>query len=137
MARGRIILVAVSNAQMVIALTLKLSTTIESEKFMARKLKNIHPGEILNEEFLKPLGISAYRLARETGMPQTRVSDIVHERRAITADTALRLSQFFGNSAGFWLGLQNDFDLEEQGRNLKRDLARISRYEQFVSTGDS
>ncbi len=78
------------------------------------KLKNIHPGEILNEEFLIPLEISAYRLAKETFIPQTRVSEILIGKRRITADTALRLSKFFGNSPRFWLGLQNDYDLEEE-----------------------
>jgi addiction module HigA family antidote len=78
------------------------------------KLKNIHPGEILNEEFLIPLGITAYRLAKETFIPQTRVSEILKGNRRITDDTALRLSKFSGNSPLFWLGLQNDFDLEEE-----------------------
>src|ERR1700694_191052 len=78
------------------------------------KLPNIHPGEILNEEFLIPLNITPYRLAEETNIPQTRISEIVKGNRRITADTALRLSQFFGNSAKFWLGLQDDFDLEAE-----------------------
>ena len=78
------------------------------------KLKNIHPGEILSEEFLLPLNISAYRLAKDIEIPQTRVSEIVKGNRRITADTALRLSKYFGNSAKFWLGLQDDFDLEEE-----------------------
>lgn len=77
-------------------------------------LKNIHPGEILSEEFLLPLKISAYKLAKDTGIPQTRVSEIIKGNRRITADTALRLSKYFGNSAKFWLGLQDDFDLEEE-----------------------
>ena len=76
------------------------------------KLKNITPGEILQEEFLIPLGISQYRLAKELKIPQTRVSGIINGNRRITADTALRLSLFFGNSAKFWLGLQDDFDIE-------------------------
>jgi addiction module HigA family antidote len=76
------------------------------------KLNNITPGEILHEEFLIPLGISQYRLAKELNIPQTRVSGIINNSRRITADTALRLSLFFGNSAKFWLGLQNDFDIE-------------------------
>ena len=80
---------------------------------MAR-LNNIHPGEILLEEFLKPLSISAYRLSKDIGIPQTRISAILKGRRRITADTALRLSKYFGNSAKFWLGLQDDFDLEEE-----------------------
>ena len=76
------------------------------------KLKNITPGEILQEEFLIPMGISQYRLAKELDIPQTRISGIVNGSRRITADTALRLSLFFGNSAKFWLGLQDDFDIE-------------------------
>lgn len=78
------------------------------------KLNNIHPGEILNEEFLIPMEISAYRLSKDLEIPQTRVSQIIRGRRRITADTALRLSSYFGNSAKFWLGLQDDFDLEEE-----------------------
>ena len=89
------------------------------------KLKNIHPGEILIEEFLKPLEISAYRLSKEIGIPQTRTSQIIKGKRRITADTALRLSKFFGNSAKFWLGLQNDFDIEEGSNNLKMELSKI------------
>jgi antitoxin HigA-1 len=77
-------------------------------------LRNIHPGEVLSEEFLLPLKISAYKLAKDTGIPQTRVSEIIKGNRRITADTALRLSKYFGNSAKFWLGLQDDFDLEEE-----------------------
>jgi len=76
------------------------------------KLKNITPGEILQEEFLIPMDISQYRLAKELNIPQTRVSGIINGNRRITADTALRLSLFFGNSAKFWLGLQDDFDIE-------------------------
>ena len=78
------------------------------------KLKNIHPGEVLAEEFLKPLNITAYKLAKDIEIPQTRVSEIVKGNRRITADTALRLSKYFGNSAKFWLGLQDDFDIEEE-----------------------
>jgi addiction module HigA family antidote len=78
------------------------------------KLKNIHPGEILSEEFLIPLNISAYKLAKDIEIPQTRVSQILKGNRRITADTALRLSKYFGNSAKFWLGLQDDFDIEEE-----------------------
>jgi len=78
------------------------------------KLRNIHPGEILSEEFLVPLNISAYKLAKDIEIPQTRISEIVKGNRRITADTALRLSKYFGNSAKFWLGLQDDFDLEEE-----------------------
>jgi len=93
------------------------------------KLKNIHPGEILNEEFLLPLNISAYRLAKETFIPQTRVSEILKGNRRITADTALRLSKYFGNSPKFWLGLQNDFDLEEEGIQKENELNNIKPLE--------
>jgi len=81
-------------------------------------LNNITPGEILQEEFLIPLGISQYRLAKELSIPQTRISGIINGNRRITADTALRLSLFFGNSTKFWLGLQNDFDIES-AKNLQ------------------
>ena len=77
------------------------------------KLDNIHPGEVLNEEFLIPMEISAYRLAKDTFIPQTRISEIIKGRRKITADTALRLAKYFGTSAKFWLGLQDDFDAED------------------------
>jgi len=92
------------------------------------KLSNIHPGEVLLYEFLKPLKISAYRLSKDLNIPQTRVSEIIKGNRRITADTALRLSRYFGNSAKFWLGLQTDYDLEEEHRTKKQDLERISRY---------
>jgi addiction module HigA family antidote len=82
------------------------------------KLKNIHPGEILLEEFLIPMEISAYRLAKETFLPQTRISEIIKGKRRITADTAIRFAKYFGTSAKFWLGLQDDYDLEEE-RNQK------------------
>lgn len=78
------------------------------------KLKNIHPGEILSEEFLVPFNITAYKLAKDIEIPQTRISEILKGNRRITADTALRLSKYFGNSAKFWLGLQDDFDIEEE-----------------------
>ena len=78
------------------------------------KLKNIHPGEILSEEFLLAFNISAYKLAKDIEIRQTRISEIIKGNRRITADTALRLSKYFGNSAKFWLGLQDDFDLEEE-----------------------
>ena len=76
-------------------------------------LLNIHPGEILLEEFLRPLDISAYRLSKDIEIPQTRISQIIKGKRRITADTALRLSSYFGNSTKFWLGLQDDYDIEE------------------------
>lgn len=90
-----------------------------------KKLPNIHPGQVLSEEFLVPMGISAYRLAKDIGIPQTRVSQIIKGERRVTADTALRLSKYFGISAKFWLGLQNDFDLEEELLGKSNELAAI------------
>ncbi|MBA4410033.1 MAG: HigA family addiction module antitoxin [Bacteroidota bacterium] len=78
------------------------------------KLPNIHPGEILLEDFMIPMEITAYKMSKDIHIPQTRISQIIKGKRRITADTALRLSSYFGNSAKFWLGLQNDFDLEEE-----------------------
>lgn len=92
------------------------------------KLKNIHPGEILQEEFLLPLEITAYRLSKDIGIPQTRVSEILKGNRRITADTALRLSLYFANSPKFWLGLQDDFDLEEERNSKKDELKTIHAY---------
>jgi len=89
------------------------------------KLANIHPGEVLMEEFLKPMEISAYRLSKDIGIPQTRTSQIIKGRRRITADTALRFAKYFGTSAKFWLGLQNDFDLEEELNLLEGELEEI------------
>jgi addiction module HigA family antidote len=93
-----------------------------------KKLKNIHPGEILLEEFLIPLELSAYRLSKEISIPQTRISEIIKGNRRITADTALRLSKFFGNSAKFWLGLQDDFDIEAEKAHKQKDLNSIKQY---------
>ncbi|MCX6194418.1 HigA family addiction module antitoxin [Aquirufa sp.] len=92
-------------------------------------LKNIHPGEILMEEFLLPMGISAYRLAKEINIPQTRISEILKGRRRVTADTALRLSLFFGNSVKFWMSLQDDYDIEEELRLKKNEFDLIRKYE--------
>ncbi len=90
------------------------------------KLNNIHPGEILLEEFLNPMDISAYRLAKETFIPQTRISTIIKGNRRITADTALRFSKFFGTSAKFWLGLQDDYDLEQEKKEKEKELNEIN-----------
>lgn len=90
-----------------------------------KKLPNIHPGEILDKEFLVPLNITAYRLSREIKIPQTRISEIIKGKRRVTADTALRLSKYFGNSPQFWLGLQNDYDLEEETNILRTELKTI------------
>ena len=92
------------------------------------KLKNIHPGEILQEEFLVPLSISAYRLSKSIGIAQTRISEIIKGKRRITADTALRFSKYFGNSAKFWLGLQDDFDIEEEQSHKQNEFKAIKHY---------
>ena len=93
-----------------------------------KKLKNIYPGEVLKEEFLKPFNISAYRLCMDINVPQTRISEIIKGNRSITADTALRLSKYFGNSPHFWLGLQNDFDIEEELSQKGAEIKLIKRY---------
>ncbi|NDE61941.1 MAG: addiction module antidote protein, HigA family [Cyclobacteriaceae bacterium] len=96
-----------------------------------KKLKNIHPGEILLEEFLVPLEVTAYRLSKDIGIPQTRISEIIKGNRRITADTALRLSIYFGNSPKFWLGLQDDYDIEEE--KTKLTLSSIKPFRQKVA----
>jgi len=90
-------------------------------------LRNITPGEVLLEEFLIPLKISQYRLSKDLEIPQTRISEIVKGNRKISADTALRLSAYFGNSAKFWLGLQDDYDIENELRKKSTEVRRISR----------
>jgi antitoxin HigA-1 len=99
-----------------------------------KKLQNIHPGEVLSEEFLKPMGISAYRLAKETKIPQTRIAEIVKKSRRITADTALRLGIFFDNSPQFWLGLQNDYDLEEEAISKSVELKSIHTWKEIKAS---
>jgi antitoxin HigA-1 len=98
-----------------------------------KNLSNIHPGEILLEEFLKPLNITAYRLSKDIGIPQTRTSEILKGHRSITADTALRLSCYFGNSAKFWLGLQDDYDLEEEKKSKLAELRKIKKLNQHAA----
>jgi addiction module HigA family antidote len=85
-----------------------------------KKLRNIHPGEVLNEEFLKPMGISQNLLAREIDVPPRRINEIVLGKRGITADTAIRLASHFGNSEQFWMALQADYDLEEARKAFRR-----------------
>ena len=97
------------------------------------RLPNIHPGEILQEEFLVPLNITAYRLSKDIGIPQTRISGILKGNRRITADTALRLSYYFGNSPKFWLGLQDDYDLEEEMASKQKELETIKRFEKSAA----
>lgn len=92
------------------------------------KLSNIHPGEVLLSEFLEPLEISAYRLSKELNIPQTRLSQIIKGKRRVTADTALRLSKYFGTSAKFWLGLQDDYDIEEESQSKEAELSEINSY---------
>ncbi len=96
------------------------------------KLRNIHPGEVLAEEFLQPLGISRYRLAKDIRVPATRLSEICRGNRAVTADTALRLAKYFGTTAKFWMGLQEDYDLEEATKRTKRELAKIAPCEEAL-----
>jgi addiction module HigA family antidote len=91
------------------------------------KLKNVHPGEVLLEEFLVPMKLSQNALARAIGVPPRRINEIVLGKRAITADTALRLAKTFGNSEGFWLGLQADYDVEEARKVIAKDLANVER----------
>ncbi len=89
------------------------------------RLANIHPGEVLKEEFLLPMQITAYKLAKEINIPQTRVSEIIRGKRRVTADTALRFSRFFGTSASFWLGLQNAYDIEKEELAQASELNKI------------
>ena len=93
---------------------------------MAEQLDNIHAGEVLLEEFLLPMGISQNGLARAIDVPPRRINEIVQSKRAMTADTALRLARYFGTSAGFWMGLQDDYELEEARRTLGPELDKIS-----------
>ncbi len=92
---------------------------------MAKKLLNIHPGEVLFEEFLVPMSISQNRIARDIGVPPRRINEIVHGKRTVTADTAVRLAKYFGVSEQFWMGLQADYDLEEARRGIGRELDAI------------
>ena len=97
------------------------SSTITAKR-KARDLPPVHPGEQLREEFMRPLGISAYRLAKDIGVPVTRVQDITAERRGITGDTALRLGRYFGTTPEFWLNMQRDFELETAAHALGKRL---------------
>jgi addiction module HigA family antidote len=92
------------------------------------KIPNIHPGEILWEDFLKPMNITAYRLAKETRIDQTRISEIIKGKRGISIDTALRFAKFFGNSPEFWINIQNHYDLEEKKSKLEKELEKIRTY---------
>jgi addiction module HigA family antidote len=92
-----------------------------------KKREPIHPGEILNEEFLKLMGISQYRLAVDIGVPPRRINEIVHGKRGISANTALRLALYFGTSAEFWMNLQSRFDLEVERDRSEKELAKQVR----------
>ncbi len=98
-----------------------------------KKLAPIHPGEILLEEFMKPLGLSQTRLGRDLGVSPRRINEIIHGKRSITADTALRLSRYFGTSAAFWLGLQADYDLDMASDRLAQ---RIDSEVKVLSASD-
>jgi addiction module HigA family antidote len=91
---------------------------------MARRLAPVHPGEVLREDFLAPLGLTQYRLAKSLSVPPRRINEIVHGKRAITADTALRLARFFGTSERFWLNLQTGYDLEVERDRLRKRLPK-------------
>lgn len=100
------------------------SRTTTRRRAGARRLSPVHPGEILLEEFLNPLGLSQYRLARNLSVPPRRINEIVHGARAVSADTALRLARYFGTSAQFWMNLQSRYDLEVETDNLGHRLDR-------------
>lgn len=106
---------------------------------MSEKMLPVHPGEILMEEFLKPLGLSQYRLAKEIHVPPRRINEIVHGKRAITADTALRLARFFETSERFWLNLQVRYDLEVErdrvGERLGHEIAPFSALRAALALG--
>ncbi len=96
-------------------------------------MRPIHPGEVLREEFLLPMGLNPHALAMALQVPAPRIHDIVNERRAVTVDTALRMAQYFGNSPDFWLGLQTDFDMARARATMGAALAKISRYNAIES----
>ncbi|MDX9715714.1 MAG: HigA family addiction module antitoxin [Dissulfurispiraceae bacterium] len=96
-----------------------------------RKLKNIHPGEVVKEEFLEPMGISVYRLSRETGLLQTRLAQIIRGQRAVTAETALKLGKFFSVPAEFWMNLQALYDIEEAHNKYKKEIESIHTADEF------
>ena len=96
------------------------------------KVPNIHPGEILSEEFLKPMGITPYRLSKETGIHQTRIGEIIKGKRSISVVTALRFARFFGNSPEFWINLQNHFEIEEKRKLIEKELKSIKPFSTSV-----
>ena len=100
---------------------------------MKRNMPPVHPGEILLEDFLKPMGISQYRLAKSIGVSQRRIGEIISGKRSITADTALRFARFFGTDAQSWMNLQTHYDLEIEADKLADKLDRVITYDQIVN----
>jgi addiction module HigA family antidote len=98
-------------------------------KTVTNGMRPIHPGEVLREEFIRPFGISAHALSMALQVPAPRIHEILHERRSVTADTALRLAKYFGTSAEFWLGLQTDYEMAVARTTMGEALAKISRCE--------
>jgi len=90
-----------------------------------RQLRNIHPGEVLKEEFLEPTGISVYRLSKETGLSQTRLSQVIKGKRGLSAETAVKLGKFFDMEPEFWMNLQSMYDIEEARKKYKKDIESI------------
>jgi addiction module HigA family antidote len=101
-----------------------------------RHLRNIHPGEVLKEEFLDPMGLSVYRLARETGLPQTRLGQIIRGDRSITAETAVKIGRYLNTGAEFWMNLQALYDIEEAERRLNKEIKSIHPYQEVVPATD-
>ena len=116
------------NGESYLSLKMEVHIMLESQIITDEKLSNVHPWEILKEDFLDAMNISAYRLAKEINVPETRISEIIHRKRSITADTAIRFSKFFGTTAEFWLNLQNLYDLEEENNNHSLEFGAIKTY---------
>ena len=99
-----------------------------------RQLNNIHPGEVLKEEFLDPMGISVYRLSKDTGLSQTRLGQLVKGKRGMTAESAVKLGKFFGIAPEFWMNLQSLYDIEEAQKQYKKDLKAIHSIQEQAVT---
>lgn len=106
----------------------------QSAKTKKERTWTLHPGEILREEYLKPLRMTPYRLARELHVPVPRINDIVLEKRAISVDTAVRLAKFFATTESFWLGMQADYDAHQVKKSLRKELAKISPFRGSTTT---
>ena len=109
--------------------TSKSRTTTKAKATDTERLPPVHPGEVLEHEFLIPMGLSVYRVAVDLGVPAPRINDIVLRKRAITADTALRLARYFGTSERFWLGLQMDYDLDVERDRISAQLLTLPRFD--------